>query len=144
RGVALWSLGAEDPGIWSVIGRSAIVKDSGTMVDSGVLSKISYGKQSQVDFEGEGELLQVLAEPGDGQRTIGRDRKTGLITSEQYQSIPSGYVVRRYGYKPKSVVLTFDDGPDPTYTPRILDILKQEGVKGTFFVVGTQAESNPR
>ncbi|MCX7924746.1 MAG: polysaccharide deacetylase family protein [Fimbriimonadales bacterium] len=41
------------------------------------------------------------------------------------------------------VALTFDDGPDPETTPRILDILKQEGVRATFFVVGTKLKRYP-
>lgn len=43
----------------------------------------------------------------------------------------------------KEVALTFDDGPDPVTTPQILDILKQEGVPATFFVVGSKAEEYP-
>ncbi len=43
----------------------------------------------------------------------------------------------------KYVVLTFDDGPDPRYTPQILDILDRYGVKATFFVVGTEAKRHP-
>jgi peptidoglycan/xylan/chitin deacetylase (PgdA/CDA1 family) len=45
-------------------------------------------------------------------------------------------------YKP--IALTFDDGPDETYTPLILDILKKNAVKATFFVVGIQASRNPQ
>ncbi len=37
---------------------------------------------------------------------------------------------------------TFDDGPDPKWTPKILDILKRENVKAAFFVIGDQAENN--
>jgi peptidoglycan/xylan/chitin deacetylase (PgdA/CDA1 family) len=40
----------------------------------------------------------------------------------------------------KMVALTFDDGPDPRFTPHVLNILKRERVKATFFVVGSQAE----
>ncbi|WP_123043447.1 polysaccharide deacetylase family protein [Cohnella candidum] len=43
----------------------------------------------------------------------------------------------------KVLALTFDDGPDGKYTPQVLDILKEYGVKATFFVVGTQVEKNP-
>ena len=43
----------------------------------------------------------------------------------------------------KQVALTFDDGPDPTVTPQILDILKREDVPATFFVVGSKAERFP-
>jgi peptidoglycan/xylan/chitin deacetylase (PgdA/CDA1 family) len=42
-----------------------------------------------------------------------------------------------------SVALTFDDGPDPTYTPQILDLLKANGVKATFCLVGRQVKANP-
>ncbi len=41
------------------------------------------------------------------------------------------------------VALTFDDGPHPTYTPRLLDILKAKNVKATFYVVGTNARRYP-
>ncbi|MGB9236203.1 MAG: polysaccharide deacetylase family protein [Terriglobales bacterium] len=41
------------------------------------------------------------------------------------------------------VALTFDDGPDPVDTPKLLDILREKGVKATFFVVGKRAEQHP-
>jgi peptidoglycan/xylan/chitin deacetylase (PgdA/CDA1 family)/glycerol-3-phosphate acyltransferase PlsY len=41
------------------------------------------------------------------------------------------------------VAITFDDGPDPIYTPLILDILKEHDVKATFFLVGKHVEANP-
>jgi len=41
------------------------------------------------------------------------------------------------------VALTFDDGPDPVDTPRLLDILAEKGVKATFFVIGKHAEQYP-
>jgi peptidoglycan/xylan/chitin deacetylase (PgdA/CDA1 family) len=41
------------------------------------------------------------------------------------------------------VALTFDDGPHPTYTPQILDILRAKGVRATFFQIGRQAEAHP-
>jgi peptidoglycan/xylan/chitin deacetylase (PgdA/CDA1 family) len=43
----------------------------------------------------------------------------------------------------KQVALTFDDGPHPVNTPKVLDILKEYGVKGTFFVTGANAERYP-
>jgi peptidoglycan/xylan/chitin deacetylase (PgdA/CDA1 family) len=43
-----------------------------------------------------------------------------------------------------AVALTFDDGPDPLYTPKILEILRRHGAKATFFVLGRQAELYPR
>jgi len=43
----------------------------------------------------------------------------------------------------KEVALTFDDGPEGEWTPKILDILKQKNVKATFFVIGKQAQKYP-
>ncbi len=43
----------------------------------------------------------------------------------------------------KLIALTFDDGPDGKYTPKVLDILKERGVKGTFFLVGPQVSKYP-
>jgi len=43
----------------------------------------------------------------------------------------------------KIVALTFDDGPHPVYTPRVLEILETFGVKATFFLIGRQARSHP-
>jgi peptidoglycan-N-acetylglucosamine deacetylase len=41
------------------------------------------------------------------------------------------------------VALTFDDGPDPVDTPKLLDLLRDKGVKATFFVVGKRADQHP-
>lgn len=44
---------------------------------------------------------------------------------------------------PRTVALTFDDGPDPRWTPPLLDVLKRHGAKATFFVVGARVAENP-
>ena len=43
----------------------------------------------------------------------------------------------------RGATLTFDDGPDPECTPRVLDILEREGVRGAFFLIGRRAETAP-
>src|SRR5215470_1863468 len=43
----------------------------------------------------------------------------------------------------KTMVLTFDDGPDPAWTPRLLDVLRRHQVRATFFVTGVNAASHP-
>lgn len=43
----------------------------------------------------------------------------------------------------KIVALTFDDGPDPSYTPVVLDVLKKYDAKATFFILGVRAEKHP-
>lgn len=45
--------------------------------------------------------------------------------------------------EPGTVALTFDDGPNPTFTPQILTILKKYNIKATFFVVGANAKKYP-
>lgn len=52
-------------------------------------------------------------------------------------------IIRRGRNKDMMVSFTFDDGPHPEYTPRILDILKKFNLKSTFFVVGESAKKYP-
>ena len=59
---------------------------------------------------------------------------------KRFDPLPEPYRVARYGYNPKAVAITFDDGPDPEWTPKILDVLKRENASATFFLIGIQAE----
>ena len=59
-----------------------------------------------------------------------------LSVSRTYQLF--GELVSRVETNEKIVALTFDDGPKPDYTEKIMDILKKEGVKATFFLVGRE------
>ncbi|MFI1704152.1 polysaccharide deacetylase family protein [Streptomyces griseoruber] len=43
----------------------------------------------------------------------------------------------------RGVNITIDDGPDPQWTPQVLDVLREYGVKATFCMVGTQAQAHP-
>lgn len=45
--------------------------------------------------------------------------------------------------RPGTIALTFDDGPDPEWTPRILEVLRRNHVRATFFVMGTQVAAHP-
>lgn len=55
---------------------------------------------------------------------------------------PLGTVVRVDASAPL-VALTFDDGPDPEYTPRLLDVLERSGARATFFMIGEAARRHP-
>lgn len=57
----------------------------------------------------------------------------------------SNYIRKKYDKKlsPREVFLTFDDGPSPVNTLRILEILKRYDVKATFFIIGKHAEEHP-
>jgi peptidoglycan/xylan/chitin deacetylase (PgdA/CDA1 family) len=50
---------------------------------------------------------------------------------------------RRRAAPPGSVALTFDDGPDPRFTPQVLDVLAAHGATATFFLVGRNARRHP-
>lgn len=56
-----------------------------------------------------------------------------------YNEIPVVLAVHR---EQKVVALTFDDGPDPRFTPKVLDILKKEKVRATFFLIGKSVVKN--
>ncbi len=60
------------------------------------------------------------------------------LNNEQITAINNIYTSNE-----KRAFLTFDDGPSSNITPTILDILKKENVKATFFVLGTMVKSNP-
>ncbi|EJQ50025.1 hypothetical protein IEQ_02851 [Bacillus cereus BAG6X1-2] len=136
KGFALWRLGAEDPTIWKVLKNPIEVQKN-----PDALHKIA--SLDEVNYSGQGEILQVENERHNGLRDFKVD-KNGYFTDEVYQSLPSAYEVQRYGKpKGKQIALTFDDGPDPKYTPEILDILKEYKIKAAFFVLGENAQLNP-
>ena len=135
RGYALWRLGSEDPGVWSLFGTPY-----GDVSAAG-LTKLTPG--SDVDFNGSGEVLKVTATPSGGQRTLTFDPDTGLIADEHYDALPTPYVIDRYGAHPGWIALTFDDGPDGRWTPKILDILQAKKAPATFFIIGKNMQAHP-
>ena len=129
---ALWRLGAEDRSLWRVWDMPGEANASDRLKD------VPPGQD--VDMEGNGEILHIEARPTDGERELTIDKPTGLIDGEEFKSLPQPYRVARYGFSKNQLAITFDDGPDPEWTPKILDILKREQVPGTFFLIGIQAE----
>ena len=141
---ALWRLGSEDRSLWAVWD-----KPSSKEAVRG-LGSVPPGHG--VDTEGEGDIIRIVGKPSTGARTIEmeaadstvtddrQDRR--LIVDEHMEVYPHAYTVQQYGYHPKMVAISFDDGPDPKWTPKILDILKRENVKGAFMMIGAEAEEN--
>lgn len=147
-GTALWHIGGEDPRIWSFYGRdlsNAAIAQS--PFDFSLIETITPDPETKPTATGEGELINILFTPQQGKIALEIDSAEMLIAEQQYQQLPSGYVYEKFaedtthgpGHK---IILTFDDGPDDTYTPQILNILEKENVPATFFVVGINAESN--
>ena len=109
-GYAVWKLGSEDPSIFSVLGRRYNAPAPQNLA--------TIPTNDDIDFDGEGEVLRV--ESGPNHRRTQASRSTsasGDIDDETYTDLPTNYVVRRVGLIPKKIALTFDDGPDPEWTP---------------------------
>jgi cellulose synthase/poly-beta-1,6-N-acetylglucosamine synthase-like glycosyltransferase/peptidoglycan/xylan/chitin deacetylase (PgdA/CDA1 family)/spore germination protein YaaH len=137
---ALWRLGSEDNSLWKIWDKPVHanpVKD---------LAVVEPGYD--VDTENYGDILHITRPMQKGQRTVTMDDDESvpvgyrMITAESMSSYPLSYTVDQTGYIPKEVALTFDDGPDPTWTPKILKILKENNVIGTFFMIGEEAQNN--
>ena len=136
---ALWRLGMEDSSIWNVW-------DKPSSADSlQALGSVQPGHD--IDIEGEGDIMRVTGLPQPGKRTVNvdtdeTDPRKKLIVDEHMDVYPRTYTVEYYGYHPNEVAISFDDGPDPKWTPKILDILKKKNAKGTFFLIGKEASEN--
>jgi peptidoglycan-N-acetylglucosamine deacetylase len=140
-GIALWRVGSEDPRLWSFFDKNLSLDSlKKTGIDTKKLTTV--GLNNRIDYSGDGEVLDLVSRPSLGKIAITLDPKTFNITDQVYVQLPTKYQIRKYGYAPKKIVLTFDDGPDPEFTPRILDILKREKVPASFFVVGVMVEKN--
>ncbi|PTT64900.1 polysaccharide deacetylase, partial [Arthrobacter sp. HMWF013] len=90
----------------------------------------------------------ALVEQTDG-KTVLKDPFSDTVWREATpDEIPligaSPYVVEAYGEPlERTLMLTFDDGPDPRFTPEVLDLLSKEGVPATFFPVGDNIVKYP-
>ena len=134
-GYALWRMGGEDQLDYQVLRH-----DYGQGKPDG-LENLKPGVD--VDFDGAGEVLHVESIPTPGRRSLEIDSDTGLISGENYEVMPTSYVIQRYGFHPGKVAITFDDGPDGRWTPKILEILKAKHAPATFFVIGKNMAAKP-
>jgi cellulose synthase/poly-beta-1,6-N-acetylglucosamine synthase-like glycosyltransferase/peptidoglycan/xylan/chitin deacetylase (PgdA/CDA1 family)/spore germination protein YaaH len=133
---ALWRLGSEDSSLWNVWDKPSNPES--------LLALGSVQPGHDVDIEGEGDIMRVTNLPQPGKRTVSidtdeSDPRKKLIIDEHMDVYPRTYTVQYYGYHPNQVAISFDDGPDPKWTPKVLSILKQKNVKATFFLIGAEA-----
>lgn len=71
-----------------------------------------------------------------------RNKRTkSLSLSQLLKKYPETILTQ--GPRNKMIALTFDDVPDPRFTPQVLDVLRKYNVKATFFVVGSRAQKHP-
>lgn len=95
-------------------------------------------------------LLQGYTQHMYGHEADGAAPARGGAASVPEQVRTGGPVIDASGAQPRTagpaagtLALTFDDGPDPEWTPKILDVLRRHHVRATFFVVGTQVAAHP-
>jgi len=136
---ALWRLGEEDSSLWSIWDKPS---------DPVSLQALGQVQPSHdVDNEGDGDIIRVTGLPQPGKRTVQVDTdeldpRRKLILNEHMDVYPRTYVIEQYGYHSNQIAISFDDGPDPKWTPKILSILRDKGVKGTFMLIGEEAQNN--
>lgn len=137
-GVAVWTVGREDPGVWDVL---ALQGETYAAVTDR-LGTVSVA--SDVRYFGEGAFYELSSEAIAGRRSFSDDIGDGLIHTQDYAVLPRPILVERFGQSQgNKIALTFDDGPDPVFTEQILDILQDRGVEATFFVVGQNVAKSP-
>ena len=132
QGTALWRLGMEDPSLWNIW--------DATRPDDAIRKKLEDVPPGyDLILEGDGDIWRITATPQSGHRTFDYDADTDLFDDESFTSYPLTWRIQQMGDMPKKIALTFDDGPDPQWTPQILNILKQKNVPACFFVIGEAA-----
>ncbi len=144
RGAAVWRLGAEDPKFFSLFATAPAQRTFDPVGARARLDGEIANDPTDVEVSGEGELITLRGNPQSGKRTI-TWAPDGALARVDYQQLPSGWLLERKGGKPQGrVALTFDDGPDPVWTPRILDALKARGAHAAFFLIGENAQAHPQ
>jgi peptidoglycan-N-acetylglucosamine deacetylase len=137
-GFALYRLGTEDPAIWDAL---AVAKDFKIDNQTREALEVLKGTDTITDV-GEGEIVTVDESRADGMRKLAVDSE-GYLTAK-YTKFPEFPTLYHQGAGSEhQVAITFDDGPDPKWTPKILDILKAANAKAAFFLVGVNAEKYP-
>ncbi|MGA2418507.1 MAG: glycosyltransferase, partial [Candidatus Acidiferrum sp.] len=136
QGTAMWRLGSADTSVWPIW--------DATRPDDTIRDKLmDLPPGPDLILEGDGDIWHFVDTPKNGKRSFSYDGNTDLITSEKYDAYPLSYNIDQIGAAKKKLAITFDDGPDPRWTPKILDILKRENVPAAFFVIGVEASQYP-
>jgi peptidoglycan-N-acetylglucosamine deacetylase len=137
-GFALYRLGSEDPAIWDALNVPRDFK-----LDNPTRQALEVIPSSDTIADvGDGEIVTVDENRTDGMRKLAVDADGYLTTKyTKFAEFPTLYHQGAGGEH--QVAITFDDGPDPRWTPKVLDILKAANVKAAFFLVGVNAERYP-
>src|SRR5713226_5292440 len=136
QGTALWRLGSSDTSLWPIW--------DATHADEAARQKLAdLPPGPDLILEGDGDIWHFTDTPKHGKRSFEYDAGSDLFTDESYDAIPLSYNIDRIGGANKKIAISFDDGPDPQWTPKILDILKEKNAPAVFFVIGDPANRRP-
>jgi cellulose synthase/poly-beta-1,6-N-acetylglucosamine synthase-like glycosyltransferase/peptidoglycan/xylan/chitin deacetylase (PgdA/CDA1 family)/spore germination protein YaaH len=144
-GFVLSDIGREDAAVWKMI-ESPDFPESGAgkiQVDLNLLESIgTIPPSGTISHIGKGDILLPTDGDAPGKRTFELNNQ-GFLTVN-YSSFPEQPTIYHIGnLVPSMVSLTFDDGPDPEWTPAVLEILRAQGITATFFVTGENAQEHP-
>src|SRR5216117_3586066 len=147
-GFALYRLGSEDPAIWDALSVSrdfkfATANPSSGGLDNQTRQALELIKSTDTITDvGDGEIVTVDEDRKDGARKLTVDAG-GYLTAKYVKFAQFPTLYHQGAGREHQVAITFDDGPYPRWTPKILDILKAANVKAAFFLVGVNAERYP-
>lgn len=116
-----------------------------------IVNKCLENSKKEKIYQGYQKIYDTLNLNNGQENNQGKNEEDNI---KQNQEEPSKKVITQkeqwvadveniYKVEEKRVFLTFDDGPSKKVTPQILDLLKQENIKATFFVLGSRVELNP-
>ncbi|MEU3877698.1 MULTISPECIES: polysaccharide deacetylase family protein [Streptomyces] len=115
--------------------RHFVIAAGGVLALAGVISgSVAVATEGRGDHQGTARASRLPPRAEGTPPTSAPPTTSGPVSADiSHETEPGG----------RTVALTIDDGPDPKWTPMTLDLLKREGVKATFCMIGPQASAHP-
>ena len=136
RGTVLWRLGTSDASMWPIW--DTLHPDDATRAKMKVMPP-----GPDLILEGAGDIWKIIDTPQPGRRTFRYEASTDTIQDENVERLPLSWHIDQMGWAAHKIAITFDDGPDPNWTPKILDVLAAKRAPATFFAIGENANRYP-
>lgn len=137
---------------WNDMESDTVYADQIIKVKNPTLTAKELPKTGSVILENQ---MEYIVQPGEtlwriatrNKMTVDEIKSWNQLSSDKIKDGQILKIKKQVGIPPvvknKVIALTFDDGPSASVTPRVLDILKKQDVKATFFVTGQSAKANP-
>lgn len=128
--------GFEEYTLWKILDPGLNQEEVAKILHSDMIAGL------EISQEGAGQIYAIDSSGSPGIRELTYDSQKNITSSFVKSNNVVSHVTQQ-GKNDKKIALTFDDGPDPVYTSKVLDILDSYGVKGTFFVIGQNVANYP-